>query len=152
MCFACISERKSEKTRSELRKKYGPDDFFFDLAGSKPIQGEGGDVRLLFLNSLRSLAGEGVSHALFNLGPCGLNTFHSHPRATELLYVIDADFLQVGFFEENEGKDVLLIKKSDSLTLIEKDMFLGVSHRFWYRTAIVVTKTKATNPKPTQNI
>ena len=101
--FVCISERISQNTRSELRKKFGPNDFFFDLAGSKSMQGEGGNFRPLFLNNLRSLAGEGVSHALFNLGPCGVNTFHSHPRATELLYVIDADFLQVGFFEENGG-------------------------------------------------
>jgi len=104
ICFACvISYGASQSTRSELRKRFGPDSFFYDLAASTPIEGSGGHFRPLFLNNLRSLSGEGISHALFNLGPCGMNTFHSHPRATELLFVIDADYLQVGFVEENGG-------------------------------------------------
>ncbi len=41
------------------------------------------------------LKGEGVSHTLFNLAPCGINPPHTHPRATEILFVIDADVLQV---------------------------------------------------------
>ena len=71
-----ISFVSSEITRAVLRKQFNSSDFFFDLAGSEPIEGDGGTFRALFVDKLPSLAGEGVSHALFNLGPCGINAPH----------------------------------------------------------------------------
>jgi len=40
------------------------------------------------------------------LRPCGLNTPHTHPRATEFLYVISGTALEVGFVEENGARYV----------------------------------------------
>ena len=85
----------SQKTRAELRRRFEAPDFVFDLGKSTPTQGDGGTIQSLTLKELPSLEGEDVSHTLFNLAPCGLNMPHSHPRATEILFVIDAEFLQV---------------------------------------------------------
>ena len=40
------------------------------------------------------------------LRPCGLNTPHTHPRATEFLFVISGTALEVGFIEENGARYV----------------------------------------------
>ena len=39
--------------------------------------------------------------------PCGMNTPHTHPRATELFYVASSGQMQVGFIEENGARLVL---------------------------------------------
>ena len=39
--------------------------------------------------------------------PCAVNLHNLHPRATELLYVIDADNLQAGFAAENGGRTIV---------------------------------------------
>jgi hypothetical protein len=71
------------------------------------------------------LQGEGVAFTLFKLDPCSINLPHTHPRATELLFVnfyksikklksfflflnmISAENLQVGFTEENGGRVII---------------------------------------------
>jgi oxalate decarboxylase/phosphoglucose isomerase-like protein (cupin superfamily) len=96
------------KTRAELRSVFNEADFIFNLAQSEPAQqGNGGTARVATVSQLPSLSGEGVSHTLFNLEPCGMNVPHSHPRATEILFVIDAEDLQVGFVEENGGRFIV---------------------------------------------
>jgi oxalate decarboxylase/phosphoglucose isomerase-like protein (cupin superfamily) len=49
-----------------------------------------------------------MSYTLFDIEPCGSNLPHSHPRATELLFVISGDNLQVGFVEENGGRGAFI--------------------------------------------
>ncbi|KAJ1454285.1 RmlC-like cupin domain-containing protein, partial [Pelagophyceae sp. CCMP2097] len=60
-------------------------------------------IRAVTVAELPSLYGEGLSYSLFEIEPCGINLPHEHPRATELLYVIDADFLRTAHVEENGG-------------------------------------------------
>ena len=111
-----ISFVSSQQTRAQLRARFNEADFIFDLANSQVVAtGDGGTVRPLGVSEMPSLEGEGVSHSLFNLAPCGMNMFHSHPRATEILYVIDAESLQVGFVEENGGR-VLVNQISSGFT------------------------------------
>ena len=38
--------------------------------------------------------------------PCGMNSPHTHPRATELLYVVNGE-LEAGFIEENGARFVV---------------------------------------------
>ena len=40
------------------------------------------------------------------LGPCGINLPHTHPRATEINYSVDGDFI-VGFYQENGGEFIM---------------------------------------------
>lgn len=95
-------------TRQQFRNQFRAADFFFDLAGSSSrSSGTGGTVRVVDQNSMNSLSGEGVSAQLFTAEPCAINLPHIHPRATEFLYLIEGDFLRVGFVEENGGRTLV---------------------------------------------
>jgi hypothetical protein len=52
-----------------------------------------------------AIVGNGISMAVANLGPCGLNTPHTHPRATELNYVVNGTLL-TGFIAESGARQV----------------------------------------------
>jgi hypothetical protein len=70
----------------QRRSKLSPKDFVFDLRNSMPTsRGLGGTIRLLDVDTFPSLKGQGISYALFNIEPCGINLPHVHPRATELV-------------------------------------------------------------------
>jgi hypothetical protein len=40
------------------------------------------------------------------LSPCGINLPHTHPRATEINFSVDGDFI-VGFYQENSGAFIM---------------------------------------------
>jgi oxalate decarboxylase/phosphoglucose isomerase-like protein (cupin superfamily) len=52
-----------------------------------------------------ALVGTGMSMTIGFLGPCGLNTPHTHPRGTELNYVVNGT-LRTGFLMENGARFV----------------------------------------------
>ena len=95
------------QTRLTLRKKFTAANFTYDLAGSPPIVGGGGQVNQVTLDQMPALSGEGLTYFLFNLKPCGVILPHVHPRAAELIYAINAVSLQVGFTEENSGRTLV---------------------------------------------
>ena len=67
--------------------------FVFDLADSKPIiVTDGGAIRSSNIGNFPALAHLGVSYNLVNLEPCGINSPHTHPRGTELSFVIKTKF------------------------------------------------------------
>lgn len=47
-----------------------------------------------------AIATQGISFTFVNYAPCGQNAIHTHPRATELLYLIEGQ-LNVGFVDTN---------------------------------------------------
>jgi quercetin dioxygenase-like cupin family protein len=49
------------------------------------------------------LIGHGVAMAVAFIEPCGINLPHTHPRATEIIYVVSGTF-EVGFFQENGAR------------------------------------------------
>ena len=64
---------------------FNPEDFTFSLGGPEPdAPGNGVQLRAVNLNQLPALEGQGISMALVNLDPCGINLPHVHPRATEV--------------------------------------------------------------------
>jgi oxalate decarboxylase/phosphoglucose isomerase-like protein (cupin superfamily) len=104
LCAIIVVSAQSESA-AKLRSKLNAADFVFDLAKSKPVdQSAGGVVRAASLDNFPALSGEGLTPTLYNLKPCGINYAHIHPRASEILYAIDAEDLQVGFVEENGGR------------------------------------------------
>ncbi|KAG5185187.1 cupin-like protein [Tribonema minus] len=84
-------------TRAAFRAQFQPEEFKFDLAGLDVPPGEGGSVQALGAAQLPSLTGEKVAM------PCGINLPHVHPRATEILFVVDAapEGVLMAFVEEN---------------------------------------------------
>jgi oxalate decarboxylase/phosphoglucose isomerase-like protein (cupin superfamily) len=105
---AIIVVSAQHESEAKRRSKLNAADFVFDLAKSQPdAQAAGGVFRTATLDNFPALSGEGLSQRLFSIKPCGINVPHSHPRASELLYAIDAEDLQVGFAEENGGRVIV---------------------------------------------
>lgn len=42
---------------------------------------------------------------IYGISPCGMNTPHTHPRATEILYLVYGE-MEAGFIEENGARFV----------------------------------------------
>lgn len=88
-------------------------------------------AQILGLNTL------GISLARIDYAPFGLNPLHTHPRGTEILYVVEG-MLQVGFVTSSKNTFI-------SKVLQKGDVFVfpvGLTHFQWnvgstYATAIV---------------
>jgi len=65
--------------------------------------GKGG--RNVAANTLNfpALIGHGISMTIGFIDPCGINNPHTHPRATEMLLMIEGE-MRVGFFMENGAR------------------------------------------------
>jgi oxalate decarboxylase/phosphoglucose isomerase-like protein (cupin superfamily) len=81
------------------------DQLTFDFKAA-PVGGDGGRILVAneknfpFLVSSKSDGSNGISGAVAFLEPCGMNSPHTHPRATEILTVVEGE-LEVGFVMEN---------------------------------------------------
>jgi len=64
------------------------EDFVFDFNQEKGKGGKGGDLFAANRKTFAALVGAGSGMAVGFLGPCGFNTPHIHPRATELQIVV----------------------------------------------------------------
>ncbi|KAF4536297.1 putative spherulin-1b precursor protein [Lasiodiplodia theobromae] len=74
----------------------------FDFtANVDPGKGKGGALKSAQINNFPILTDLGISTTVGFLGPCGLNTPHTHPRATEFLTLVDGEKLDFGFIVEN---------------------------------------------------
>jgi oxalate decarboxylase/phosphoglucose isomerase-like protein (cupin superfamily) len=52
------------------------------------------------------LIGHGVAMTVGFIGPCGINLPHTHPRATEINYIVSGTF-EAGFFQENGARFIM---------------------------------------------
>lgn len=74
----------------------------FDFtANVDPGKGKGGALKSAQINNFPILTDLGISTTVGFLGPCGLNTPHTHPRATEFLTLVEGEKLDFGFIVEN---------------------------------------------------
>lgn len=82
-----LSDTRVDALNNVLTKN---EDFVFsfnDKATGGP--GEGGEVIAANRKTFPALTNTGIGMALVSLGPCGFNTPHVHPRATELAVVTE---------------------------------------------------------------
>ena len=97
--------------RLEFRQQFNSEDFAFDLQGAEPeVEGDAGTVKVANLGNVPVLSGEGVSYALVELDPCGLNLPHHHPRAAEFGYIVKSETstsVRHAFVEENTGRLIM---------------------------------------------
>ena len=56
--------------------------------------------------SFPAVIGNGMAMTIGFLGPCGMNTPHTHPRATEFNFAVNGT-LQTGFLMENGARFVM---------------------------------------------
>lgn len=97
-------------------KNVGADDFFFSglhLAGNttNPVGSKVTPVTVAQLPGLNTL---GISLARVDFAPWGINPPHSHPRATEILTVLEG-CLEVGFVTSNPENRLItkVVNKGD---------------------------------------
>ncbi|OAQ98607.1 hypothetical protein LLEC1_01214 [Akanthomyces lecanii] len=87
-----------------------PGDWVFDFkdvnaAGRSEAKGRGGLSIAATARTFPALVGNGASMTVAFLGPCGMNTAHVHPRATELNVVVQGR-LVTNFVLENGAAPV----------------------------------------------
>jgi hypothetical protein len=77
--------------------------FDFNPAAQYPPapSGAGGQVELAKSDNFPSIIGTRVTAAVGFMNPCGLNTPHIHPRATEFLVLAQGSNVHTGFILEN---------------------------------------------------
>ncbi|KAI0081748.1 RmlC-like cupin [Panus rudis PR-1116 ss-1] len=81
-------------------------DFVFDFNTAKPVTGAAGQVIGSNAANFPALTNQGVSITIGRLGEaCGMNTPHTHPRATEMLYLVNGS-IQTGMLQENGARFV----------------------------------------------
>lgn len=93
--------------RINLIKELGiPTKFDFSLAANPAggvSRGQGGQGNLANVKTFPPLMGLGVAMSAGFLNPCGMNTPHTHPRATEFLTIVQGNNVRTGFVMENGG-------------------------------------------------
>ncbi|KAH9844283.1 RmlC-like cupin [Rhodofomes roseus] len=84
-------------------------EFVFDFLkppAASVVQGAAGHLVLASVAAFPALVGNGVALLAGFLGPCGMNTPHTHPRATEFLYLVNGT-LQNGMITETGSRFVV---------------------------------------------
>ncbi|KIP10703.1 hypothetical protein PHLGIDRAFT_115256 [Phlebiopsis gigantea 11061_1 CR5-6] len=82
-------------------------DYVFDFfnASTGIASGSGGHAVAASVSNFPALVGQGVAMTVGFLEPCGMNTPHTHPRATEILYAVNGT-LTSGTIGENGSRFV----------------------------------------------
>lgn len=80
-------------------------DFFNPVAGAISSNGPNGHITSAKLDTFPVLVTQGVSMSVGFLGPCGLNTLHTHPRATEFNFAVNGT-LRTEMIQENRVRVV----------------------------------------------
>lgn len=99
--------------------------------------GAGGRILVASEANFPILNDEGISGAVAFLNPCGMNTPHTHPRATEFLTLVQGQ-LQTGFMLENtfaapmDGSGALTTQVSAELTPFQSTIFPKGSIHFQF--------------------
>lgn len=75
----------------------------FQFAPNEVSPPTGGTVEIASVDNFPALIGTSISFATGFINPCGLNVPHSHPRANELLLVVDGK-LEAGLILEDESR------------------------------------------------
>ncbi|CAG5136918.1 uncharacterized protein ALTATR162_LOCUS12 [Alternaria atra] len=74
----------------------------FDFNGAQPANGAlGGAIKSATIETFPLVTDLDISMTLAFLEPCGINTPHIHPRATEFLVLVEGSDLRFGSFLEN---------------------------------------------------
>jgi len=82
-------------------------DWIFDYnAGVGTTRAAGGNLTVSNVANFPALFANGMALAIGDMAPCGMNTPHTHPRATEFLYLVNGN-MEAGFIEENGARFVV---------------------------------------------
>lgn len=103
-----------------------------------PIGGQGGRILVANEANFPFLVGENIAGAVAFIEPCGMNSPHIHPRATEFLTVVEGQ-LETGFVMENglfaaaaKGINALAFPFNTTLNQFEATIFPQGSIHFQF--------------------
>jgi len=95
-------------------------DWLFDYnAGVGTVRNAGGNLTLANVANFPALFANNMAMAVGQMAPCGMNTPHSHPRATEFLYLVNGQ-MDVGFIAENGARFVVNTMSAGQGTIFPK--------------------------------
>jgi oxalate decarboxylase/phosphoglucose isomerase-like protein (cupin superfamily) len=77
--------------------------FDFTNASSGITKSSGGRTVAATRTNFPAIIGHGVAMTVGFIEPCGINLPHTHPRATEINFIVSGSF-QAGFFQENGAR------------------------------------------------
>jgi len=81
--------------------------WLFDYnAGVGTTMNAGGNLTVATIANFPALFANGMAMAVGQLAPCGMNSPHTHPRATEFLFLVNGE-MDAGFIEENGARFVV---------------------------------------------
>ncbi|TCD67067.1 hypothetical protein EIP91_000580 [Steccherinum ochraceum] len=103
-----VADLKVAPTANDRLNLLNPDSNFvfdFNKAKTQTEGGAAGEIVRSAASNFPAVAGQGISMTIGFLGPCGLNTPHTHPRATEFNYAVDGT-VSVGMLTENGARFV----------------------------------------------
>jgi quercetin dioxygenase-like cupin family protein len=86
---------------------------FRSLNNASVTDGQGSGSRSANAATFPALTSQGISYTFINYAPCGQNPIHTHPRATELLYVLEGQ-LYVGFVDTNNTLYSAVVNAGDA--------------------------------------
>lgn len=94
---AFVQQLTGSPTHLERIKLLADSDFIFDFNAAMPgspgvSSGKAGRTVAANAGTMPALIGQGVAITVGFLSPCGLNTPHTHPRATEFNFVVSGNF------------------------------------------------------------
>ncbi|KAG6466443.1 putative germin-like protein 2-3 [Zingiber officinale] len=123
---------------------------FFTYGLDKPgntINKLGSNVRAVNVNTIPGLNTLGISMARIDFAPRGLNPPHTHPRATEILTVLEGE-LYVGFVTSNIGQTnrlfTKILKKGDVFAFPQGLVHFQFNHG--HTRAIAIVALSSQNP------
>ncbi|KAL3682199.1 hypothetical protein R1sor_000221 [Riccia sorocarpa] len=70
------------------------------------------DINFAFDTQFPGVTGQGLAVAYLRFGPNSINPFHSHPRASEIFYIIEGE-LHAGLVDEKFNLYTATLKKND---------------------------------------
>jgi len=104
----CTVSSPTALTEVQRLARFSPRDYVIDLLASEATSSQaGGSLSRMNLETLPVSEGFGLAMTLIQLEPCGINLPHTHPRASEAIYVIDGGNVTIGNVHEN-GVNVVL--------------------------------------------
>ncbi|KAJ1416536.1 RmlC-like cupin domain superfamily [Sesbania bispinosa] len=122
-----------------------PNDFFYSLKEGNTSNPVGSKVTPASVNEIPGLNTLGISMARIDFAPKGLNPPHTHPRATEILIVLEGT-LYVGFVTSNPQNRLItkVLNKGDvfvfPIGLIHFQLNVG------YGNAVAIAGLSSQNP------
>jgi len=103
-----VSQLKGAATAPQRMALLRDSDLLFDFVNptSGVVTGAGGRTVEASSSNFGAVVGNGVAMTIGFLGPCGINTPHTHPRATEINFSVNGT-LRAGLLTENGARFVI---------------------------------------------